>query len=215
MGLVKARIENRSDPDAEGVTVLFNPTEYGVDRGATYAELPVPGLEMPLLQFVRGDAETLSLELFLDASDRRASVQADLDRLRGFVRIHESLHAPPVCAFVWGDLDFEGVVTSLRERFTLFGEDGRVVRARVSVSVKSYRAAEVQLREMNRESPDRTRYHVVRDGDRLAAIAGEAYGDPRQWRLIAEANDIERPRFLEPGRTLRVPSLPAGARTGS
>lgn len=211
MGLVKARIENRSEPDAAAVDVLFNPTEYGIDRGAQYAELAVPGLAMPLLQFVRGETQTLTLDLFLDASDTRGSVEADLERLRGFVRIHEELHAPPVCGFVWGDVDFEGVVTALREKFSLFGEDGRVTRARVSLTLKSYQAAEVQLREINRASPDRSRFHVVRAGDTLPAIAAAAYGDPRQWRRIASANDIERPRFLQPGWTLRIP---ASARSG-
>jgi hypothetical protein len=214
MGLVKARIENRSEPDSAPVDVLFNPTEYGIDRGATYAELPVPGLAMPLLQFVRGETETLSLELFLDATSRRGTVEEDLEKLRGFVRIHEELHAPPVCAFVWGDVSFEGVVTSLREKFSLFREDGRISRARVTLSMKSYRAAEVQQREINPSSPDRSRLHVVREGDRLPAIATAAYGDPRQWRLIATANAIERPRFLAPGQALRIPADTRG-RAGS
>jgi Contractile injection system tube protein/LysM domain len=214
MGLVKARIENRSEPDSAAVDVLFNPTDYGIDRGATYAELPVPGLAMPLLQFVRGETETLSLELFLDATSRRGTVEGDLEKLRGFVRIHEELHAPPVCAFVWGDVSFEGVVTSLREKFSLFREDGRISRARVTLSMKSYRAAEVQQREINPSSPDRSRLHVVREGDRLPAIATAAYGDPRQWRLIATANEIERPRFLAPGQALRIPADTRG-RAGS
>lgn len=214
MGLVKARIENRSEPDSAAVDVLFNPTEYGIDRGATYAELPVPGLAMPLLQFVRGETESLSLELFLDATSRRGTVEEDLEKLRGFVRIHEELHAPPVCAFVWGDVSFEGVVTSLREKFSLFREDGRISRARVTLSMKSYRAAEVQQREINPSSPDRSRLHVVREGDRLPAIATAAYGDPRQWRLIATANEIDRPRFLAPGRALRIPADTRG-RAGS
>jgi hypothetical protein len=212
MGLVKARIENRSEPDSAAIDVLFNPTDYGIDRGATYAELPVPGLAMPLLQFVRGETETLSLELFLDSTSRRGTVEADLEKLRSFVRIHEELHAPPVCAFVWGDVSFEGVVTSLREKFNLFREDGRISRARATISMKSYRAAEVQQREINPSSPDRSRLHVVREGDRLPAIAAAAYGDPRQWRLIATANDLERPRFLAPGQALRIPADTRGAR---
>ena len=132
MALVKARIENRSAPDRPAVEVLFNPSEYGIDRGANYAEMAVPGLQLPLLQFVRGESQTLNLELFLDCSDTRTSVEAKLRDLRSFVEVHESLHSPPVCAFVWGELVFEGVVSSLRERFTLFAEDGKAQRARVT-----------------------------------------------------------------------------------
>lgn len=207
MALVRAQIENRSRPDAEPVQVMFNPTEYGVDRGASYAEMAVPGLAMPLLQFVRGESDSLSLELFLDATDRRQPVEEDLEQLRGLVRIDDETHSPPVCAFVWGDVSFQGVVTSLRERFTLFGEDGRVQRARLNLTIRSYVAAEVQLREINRQSPDRTHLHVVRAGDSLASIATAAYGDPRHWVRIAEANDLERPRLLTEGQALRIPAI--------
>jgi Contractile injection system tube protein/LysM domain len=215
MTLVKAHIENRSNPDAPHVPVLFNPTEYGIDRGVVFADLPVPGLAMPLLQFVRGETETLTLELFLDKTLDRHSVDDDLETLRGFLRIDHSLHAPPVCAFVWGQVDFEGVVSAMREKYTLFSDDGHVMRARVNLTLKSYKAAEVQQRAINPASPDRSRFHVVRDGDRLSAIAAQAYGDPRQWRLIADANDLDRPRFLTPGQTLRIPAIRLATRTGS
>jgi nucleoid-associated protein YgaU len=48
---------------------------------------------------------------------------------------------------------------------------------------------------------------VVREGETLAAIAAEVYGDPRLWTALAEANDIDRPRFVTPGTALQVPAL--------
>ena len=79
MALTWAKIRNLSADDRKApavgpikdknvVEVMFNPTEYGIDRGAHYAELPVPGLKTPILQFVRGEAEVLNVELFLDGS---------------------------------------------------------------------------------------------------------------------------------------------------
>jgi nucleoid-associated protein YgaU len=65
----------------------------------------------------------------------------------------------------------------------------------------------VQLRELNLSSPDRTHVRVLREGETLAHIAREVYGDPRMWRPIAIANDIERPRFIVPGTPLRIPAL--------
>ena len=200
-------------PQPEPVAVQFNPTEYGIDRGAFYSELQVPGLRTPLLQFVRGEAQTLSLELFLDGTDKRSSddpnetVEGRLARIREFVTIDQALHAPPVCKFQWNDIVFYGVVTSLKEKYSLFDESGKVLRARATISMKSYEAVEVQLREMRLESPDRTRVRVVREGETLAAIASEAYGNPRLWKQIAEQNDIDRPRFVPPGVALRIPAL--------
>jgi nucleoid-associated protein YgaU len=50
---------------------------------------------------------------------------------------------------------------------------------------------------------------TVKAGDRLPLIAAQAYGDPRLWRQIADANGIANPlRFPGPqdlGRRLLVP----------
>ena len=206
MGLVKAKIVNVSVDPPQSIDVLFNPTDYGINRGANYTEMPVPGLRTPILQFIRGEAETVDLELFLDGTNKRQPIEDDLKKLRRFVSIDSELHAPPVCRFEWGKVSFQGVVTSLKEKFQLFAEDGQVLRARVTLSIKSYESAEVQLRELRRSSPDRTRVRVFREGENLALIANEAYGDPRLWRVIARENNIERPRFVRPGTPLRIPS---------
>ena len=206
MGLTKAKLWNDSLATPDFVEVLFNPTEYSVDEGAHYADLPVPGLQTPILQFVRGESGSLSLELFLDGTARRTPVDEDLKKLRKFVEIDGDLHAPPVCRFEWGAVSFPGVVTSFKQKYTLFAEDGRLLRVRVTLTLKKYKAAEVQLRNPPRNSPDRTRVRAVRERETLAQLAGEAYGDPRLWRVIAAANDIDRPRFILPGQTLRLPA---------
>jgi len=222
MEFAHATLKNISKQPSTAIPVQFNPTEYGLDRGAYFAELQVPGLRTPLLQFVRGEAQTLSLELFLDGTDKRGalakalaltgsspddSVEGRLKELRKFVEIDQDLHAPPVCQFEWGQVSFIGVVTSFKEKYTLFDERGNVLRARVTLSIKSYEAVEVQLREMKKKSPDRTRVRVLREGETLAAISAEVYGDPRLWRVIAEANAIDRPRFVPAGTALTVPAL--------
>jgi nucleoid-associated protein YgaU len=208
MGLQKARLVSASGNPSLDLDVLFNPTEYGIDRGASFAELAIPGLPTPILQFVRGEAQSLSLELFLDRTNSRKSVEDDLAAIRRFVQIDRDLHAPPVCRFVWGKTSFQGVVTSLKEKYTLFSDTGEVLRARVNLSLKSYQSAEVQLRDLKRQSPDRTRVRVLREGETLTQLANEAYGDPRLWRVIAAANDIDRPRFVPPGTALTIPALP-------
>src|SRR5512132_1847736 len=138
MGLQKAKIVNVSVDPEVAIDVLFNPTEYGINRGANYTEMPVPGLRTPILQFIRGEAQTVDLELFLDGTNKREPIEKDLDKLRKFVNIDGELHAPPVCRFEWGKVSFQGVVTSLKEKFQLFAEDGQVLRARVTLSIKSY-----------------------------------------------------------------------------
>jgi hypothetical protein len=207
MALIKAKLWNVSVNPPTSIDVMFNPTDYGIDRGASYAELDVPGLATPILQFIRGEAQTLSLALFLDGSDARQPVAACLNALRAFVTISGELHAPPICLFQWGDQSFQGVVTSLKEKFSLFDTNGNVVRATVTLSLKSYVPADVQIRAIKASSPDRTRVRTVRDGETLAQLAYEAYGQPGLWRPIATANGIDRPRFIQTGQTLTIPAL--------
>ncbi|MDR3698752.1 MAG: hypothetical protein P4L56_03895 [Candidatus Sulfopaludibacter sp.] len=207
MPLQKATITDVSHAGQSPVSVLFNPTDLSVDRSSHYASMPVPGLSMPILQYIRGESDILSLELFLDRTDQGSDVNSDLAFLEGLVHIDSTLHAPPVIQFDWANFSFTGVVTSVREKLTLFSEDGRVLRARLSLSLKSYKAAEVQLRDLKLSSPDRSHVRVLREGETLAHIANEAYGDPRMWRTIALANNIDRPRFVAPGTPLLVPAM--------
>jgi hypothetical protein len=65
--LKKATITVLAGADARKViAVLFNPTEYSFERTNSYKATPVPGLGAPLLQFVNGESDQLSLQLFLD-----------------------------------------------------------------------------------------------------------------------------------------------------
>jgi Contractile injection system tube protein len=207
MPLTKATITNVSQANSRPMKVLFNPTDVSVDRSSHYASMPVPGLSMPILQYIRGESDILQLELFLDRTDQNSDIVSDLDQLEGFVTIDSALHAPPVIQFDWGKFSFAGVVTSLRKKMTLFSEDGRVLRARLTLSLKSYKSAEVQRRDLKLSSPDRTHVRVLREGETLAHIANEVYGDPRMWRPIALANAVERPRFIPPGTPLVIPAL--------
>ena len=66
----------------------------------------------------------------------------------------------------------------------------------------------LQLKGNPRNSPDRTKMAMVVRGQRITDIAYQQYGDPTQWRAIADANSsISNPRFLDTGATFRVPSL--------
>jgi hypothetical protein len=72
--LEKATIE-RYIPGGESVDVLFNPTEYQLSQSNQFAEVAVPGLGAPLLQFGRGNARTLSMQLFFDTYEQRTDVR--------------------------------------------------------------------------------------------------------------------------------------------
>src|SRR5574339_4890 len=47
----------------------YNPSELSFQKGVQIAEIAIPGLDTPLLQFVRGQNETVALDLFFDTTD--------------------------------------------------------------------------------------------------------------------------------------------------
>ena len=208
-GLKRAYLEILAPKVADPVIPLrFNPTEYQVQKSNNFAEIGIPGLESPPIQFVRGESEKLTAELLADTSDTLEDVRAKyVDKLRGLMRINRELHAPPIVRLTWDTEVFKGVLDSLTVTYVLFSPDGVPLRARLSVSLKEYRPVEVQVRETPKNSPDVEKSWVVRRGDTLSGISAAVYNDPSVWREIARANRIQDPRRLRPGDALTIPRL--------
>ena len=204
MALEKAKIIPEG---GEPISVLFNPTQYSLDRGNQIAEVGIPGLGAPVLQFVRGTPRILNVELFFDTYEQQLDVRVLTDRIYKLLGIESASHVPPICTFQWGMFTFKCVVERVGGRFTLFLSDGRPVRATLTVVLKEYIPVDVLVKETPLESADRTKTRAVKRGDTLASIAAAEYDDPTKWRPIAEANRIENPRLVQPGQGLVIPPL--------
>ncbi|MEF8827476.1 MAG: LysM peptidoglycan-binding domain-containing protein [Haloarcula sp.] len=189
------------------LTALFNPTEYSLEKSVNYSDVAMPGFTSPVTQFVHGETETLSMELFFDTYEKGADVRDYTDEIDALVRVDGDLHAPPIVRFVWGSFQFKAVVQRVKKQFTMFLDDGTPVRARLNVSFGEYTTPTEQRAESPRHSTDRTTVHFVTEGDTLWAIAADEYGDAGEWRAIATANEITNPRSIEPGTELAIPPL--------
>jgi hypothetical protein len=96
--------EGKNDPVP--VPVQYNPTEYTVEKQAQYAEISIPGLDSPLQQYVRGQSEKLTLDLFFDTTDQGmgstvTSVTTETDKIYQLLKIEPTRHAPPILEFLW------------------------------------------------------------------------------------------------------------------
>ncbi|HAH10665.1 MAG TPA: peptidoglycan-binding protein [Alphaproteobacteria bacterium] len=198
------------------ITVMFNPSDYTRERSNSYKAIAVPGLGSPLLQFVSGDADQLSMELFLDdysdpAGDLqrgpKKSVAQRVREISSLLEIDRDLHAPPPVRFIWGTLRFEAVIEKLSQKFTLFRPDGTPARATLSVTFKEYVSIARQLIEPRRESADKSKRRQIEVGNSLWLVAAREFGLPSAWRTIAIANDIDNPWQLTPGDWIDVPPL--------
>jgi nucleoid-associated protein YgaU len=216
------------DGEMEFIPVQFNPTELSFEKSAQINEITIPGLDSPLLQFVRGQNEKLTLDLFFDTTEDgmaegATSVTTYTDRVYELIKIEPDRHAPPVCALVWNSKfpgsdvservgnqkrnDFQCVVESVRQKFTLFSTQGIPLRATLTVTLREYKTLDEQLDQLNLNSPDRTVSNITEQGDTLAGIAARHYRRPGEWRRIADANNIDDPRRLTPGTFLTLPPI--------
>lgn len=208
----------------EEMSVQYNPTSLRFSKSAQIAEVGIYGLDSPILQYVRGQVETLSVELFFDTTetgmtDSAQDVRELSDPFYQLVKRRPKTHAPPRVLFIWGEErnTFKGVVEQVERTFDLFAPNGRALRATLGISLKEYLTIEEQLSAKKPGSADHTRQVRVRPGDTLPLIARAMYGDPALWRPIAAENAAIVPDPLRPppGAVLRVPPLEiAGAPTG-
>ncbi len=217
MALEKATITNTVNNLR--IPVLFNPEEYTVNRENNFAQTAIPGLSAPILQFVHGNMQTLEMELFVDSyeehRDARGVVNAPQSDVRvltqliaGLMDIDPTTHAPPVVQFTWASLTFTCVLARCSQRFIMFLPTGTPVRARLQVTFNEFRNADMEAKEVKRETANFTKLHVTLQGETLSSIAAASYGDPGLWRVIGMANEIDRPRELGPGLRLVLPNLP-------
>ena len=190
----------------EEVSVTFNPTEYTMEKSNEFANINIPGLESPMLQFSRGNLESLTMDLFFDSYAEGKDVRDHTNKITDLLKIDPDIHAPPILRFVWGKLSFTCVLNRVSKKFTMFRSDGVPVRATLGVTFSEYKT-EISAREKPLQSSDRTKTYTIKQGDSLWAIAAKEYGDSAIWRPIADENRIENPRLLEIGKDITIPPL--------
>lgn len=201
MALEKATIRNLQT--GEAIPVRFNPGEYSLDVSNSFAEIGIPGLRTPPIQYIRGNTRTLKMELFFDSFEQEVDVRTQTQRLATLLNQDRRTQAPPILLFSWGSFNFKCVLESVGQRFTMFLRDGTPARATLTVTFREYEEINVEIqRGLFIGSP--TVRNIV-EGDTLSKLAGETIGNPEDWRQLAEANNIENPRQLRPGSSIIIP----------
>lgn len=186
----------------------FNPSQFDVSSNVNYGPLKSTGSGATSQQFIDVDADTLSIELFFDTSQQRADVRSEyVDHIDTLLGPDSEDHAPPLVKVIWPNTQtFVALLTKADKSFTMFLPDGTPVRATVNCTFKEVKPSDYRD-EVKPESTDKSKSHIVTEGDTLWLIAADEYEDPEHWRTIARANDIENPRNIQPGTELELPPL--------
>lgn len=213
MGFVKAMllVENGTP-----IVIQFNPKEYSVSNAAKYSEKSISGQEGAILQFVSGESPTLTMSLMFDTyipPTMEIPVEGGVDvtlltrQVIALTHIKGTLHRPPMVTFLWGSVTFKGVVTNVQQHFTMFLPTGIPVRAKLDVTFKSVNQTDFLRLLTPLESPDRTKFRTIKEGDQLWRFAEDEYGSADMWRVIAKANAINDPLDIHPGQVIKLPAL--------
>lgn len=209
----KAEIFRLNDPSKK-VSCQFNPKDFSMTKKVKWVPQTVKGKSSAEMEFAGGEPQDLTVKLFFDTTDTGQDVRNSYKALLQMAEIDESKKnqqtrksEPPECKFQWGAfLSFTGVIISVAQEFILFKADGTPLRAWVTVTFSETAAKKKGQNPTTRAEPRKV--WVVHEGETLAWIAYQEYGDSTQWRHIAETNDLDNPMDIQPGQVLKLTPLP-------
>lgn len=187
----------------EKITVMYNPEEFKLDQGNTFAEVGIPGLNAPPIQYVRGRSRTLTMDLFFDTYESQRDVRLFSGRVINLLNTLPQTKAPPILLFTMGRFSFECVLVDAGQRYTMFLRDGTPVRATLSVRFQEYVRVDITVQQGLFLAPPILQNFV--QGQTLSGLAATLLGDPAKWRQIAEANNIDDPFHIPLGTQLTIP----------
>jgi LysM repeat protein len=203
--------------------VQFNPTDVQLDATADWQNQERQNSDV-LIEFKNVKPRTLSMTLIFDTTTNNQDVsKVYVSHLLNVFRLHtledidpESGAVDPAVpakkrnqyiTFNWGDFSFEGALTSLKTKYTMFSKSGLPVRAEVGVSL-------TELKKMNAQAVGGSRVDITvpqvklvqlqagQTLSSLASMAGMAVGTLAAMNGISDPMNVPAgaPVMLPPGR---------------
>jgi hypothetical protein len=209
------------------VTVQFNPETLKV----AFANQTVPPTSSgdtraaPATQTAGERSTKLSVQLWFDITTPDAQVQ-DVRLLTEEVIFfvtpkppaagdRNRTPRPPAVRFLWGSFKFDGIIESLEESLEFFSNDGKPLRASISLSLSQGKLAPPDSSNQpggapggsgggpaatpSGAPPGTTPLAQAKAGVSLQGLSA-GLGVGLNWQGIASANGIENPRMLKKGQ---------------
>jgi hypothetical protein len=212
-----ADFNNEINPE-NWMKVQFNPETLKVSFANQIATPAGAGDQSgpPARQFVGAGTTKLSLQLWFDVSaplpesEPVDDVRKLTQKVAFFITPQEEgdTFVPPAVRFLWGSFQFDGLMESLEESLEFFSNEGKPLRASVSLNLSQQKITKFIFRSTAGSSqvgptpPVGTRpLTQAPAGTTLQGLA-DSQGKGNSWQLIAEANGIENPRLLQPGQLI-------------
>ena len=212
-------------PGEKRVTVQFNPETLKM----SYANQISPegagsqkGTEAR--QFVGKGTTKLALQLWFDvtapllpaAKPRQEDGETDVTEVTDVRKLTEEViyfitpqgktekRVPPAVLFLWGSFFFAGIMDSLEESLEFFSNEGKPLRASMSLSLSKQEIAKFDPSKLGLPPDQPVGTQPLTEAPAGSTLPGLAssQGKGDNWQDIAEANGIENPRMLQPGQLI-------------
>lgn len=128
----------------ESLQVMYNPPELSTSKSANYSEINIPGLSLPIYQFISGGARTFDFTLvFNQLADSNRDLKEDIEWLE---ELEEPVpgdspieKAPPIVILSWGELfntPPRGIITNVNTKYLSMFPDLSPKEVSISMTLK-------------------------------------------------------------------------------
>lgn len=195
----------------EALQGQFPTEDNGWDVGANYAEITSLGRQNPILQFLNGAADRLTMKSrFRMAHEFDDSVIEKLNKLVSWARRDAKLGRPPILQFVLGEgdaINAQVVLTAVSGiKYANPSFTGSTREVTFSIHLLKYTEFSIDDEEVTD-----TRYHRTAQGETYELICQREYGDPMLGDVIRKQEEQNGKALLVPGDIVKLPA-PEGVR---
>lgn len=132
------------------------------------------------------------------------------DQLNAFMKcvynFNGDTHKPNYVVVLWGsEVKFPGQVSNVDLNHTLFLPNGNPLRVKVSASFKMSESDQARIIANEFKSPDMTKRHIAKRGDRLDLLTNKQYGDPSYYLQVGRVNNLVSVRNIPIAQLLYFP----------
>lgn len=196
------------------IDILLNPESLKTNKDIQYREDKQLGAIGKNNVFDKYKPETFSFDFTIDCTGvvegtkDGDTASAKVKEIEDNVYAYNSeLHRPSFVTIVYGLVIFKGQLSKMVVDYSLFNNDGHALRAKVKMELTGFMASDEERKTYPKNSPDMSRLITVKDGDTLAALCQEAYGDSTLVAQVARFNNLNGFRHIPAGTELLFPPL--------
>lgn len=196
------------------ITLMINPASLKLAKGIAYQEDKQLGSLNTSNTFEKYKPDTLAFDCIIDCTGavegtkEKDKVKGKIEELEKHLFLYNSeAHRPSYVTIAYGEMLFKGQLTSIKEDYALFNNQGVPLRAEVKFEFSGFQSHAESKKSHTKLSPDMSRIIVLKEGDTLSALCHQIYGNALYVNEVARFNNLNGFRDVPAGTNVLFPPL--------